>query len=97
MRTIKIDGEEQPYDCLTDDRRGIKSAGRIFYMFPAAHGAGGTSLPIEPLPLIGPREIWRVTTEYPDLTAEHPETVKAFFQKRQDYHRRITYEQWRND
>lgn len=97
MRTIKIDGEEEPYNGLTDDHKGIKSAGHIFYMFPAARGTGGTSLPIEPMPLIGPREIWRVTTEYPDLTAEHPETVKESYQKRQSYHRGITYEQWRKE
>lgn len=97
MRTIRIDGEEKPYDGLTEDRRGIKSDGSIFWMFAAAGGSGGRSLPIEPLPPIGPREIWRVTAEYPDLTADHPETVKAFYQKRQDYHRDVSYEQWRKD
>jgi class 3 adenylate cyclase len=97
MRTIKIDGEEQPYDCLTEDRKGIKSAGRIFYMFPAARGTGGVSSSIEPLPPIGPREISRVTVEYPDLTADYPETVKDFYQKRQDYHRDVSYEQWCKD
>jgi class 3 adenylate cyclase len=91
MRAITIDGKEQRYDGLTDDRRGIKSGGHMFLMFPAARSGG---LPIDPMPPIGPREIRRVTTEYPDLTAEYPETVKTFYQKRQGYHRGVTYEQW---
>ena len=83
MHTITIDGQELRYAGLTEDRRGIRAGGRVYWMFPAVRWPDGK---FEPLLPIGPTVIRRVTTEVPDLTAQFPETVKVFFdQRRADY------------
>lgn len=98
MRIIKIDGKKYIYEGLIHDGRAIKAGGRIFVMFPAARLDGR---PLEPLPLIGPCELRRVTTEVPDLTNDHPDTVKKIFEQRRAYYENITrdahLEQYPND
>ena len=90
MKTIRVDGRDYPYGGLGDDRRCIKAGGRILVLFPAVREDG---LPINPLPLVGPFEIRRVTAAAPDLAAEHPETVGELFAMRRAYHQGLTREE----
>jgi hypothetical protein len=90
MRTIKVDGKDYPYRGLVHAGKGILTEDRVFIMFPAVRWDGS---PVEPLPLIGPREIHRVTARTPDLTQQHPEIVKEIFELRRRYHERITLEE----
>jgi hypothetical protein len=90
MNTVKIDGVDYPYFGMTDDRRGIITEDRTFWMFPDCYADGR---PVTELPRIGPREIKRVSFDEPDLTETYLEEVKAGFERYLDYWRKITPEE----
>lgn len=90
QKTVRIDGEDLPYEGLTEDGKGLVAAGVTYWMFPALRHGGG---PLKPLPPVAPTEIRRITTEVPDLTAKHPETVRELFDRRREYHRTTRYKQ----
>lgn len=61
---------------------GIKTPEKTFWVFPGCDDEGRE---VRSLPPFLPVEIRSVTIETPDLTREHPETIKELFDKRRSY------------
>jgi len=89
MKTVRIDGIDYPFYGMTEDRHGIITEDRTFWMFPDCHADGA---PVVELPRIGPREIKRVSFDEPDLTETHLDEVKADHERYLDYWRNVTPE-----
>lgn len=90
METVRIDGVDYPYFGMTEDRRGIITEQRTFWMFPDCRHDGS---PVGELPLIGPQEIKAVTFDEPDLTGLYPAEAKADFAQYRDYWLTVTPEE----
>jgi len=93
--TFKYQGKTLSFDGLTDDRRGIKSEGRILWAFPAVliQRGGNEVLKAKSLPPYSPSEIETVVWDHPDLTKNFPETVLEDYRNRLGYFGSVTLEQ----
>jgi len=89
MNTVRIDGFDYPYFGMTDDRRGIITEDRTFWMFPDCYPDGS---PVTELPRIGPCEIKAVSFDEPDLTETYLDEVKADHERYLNYWRTVTPE-----
>ena len=87
--TFKFQGGELPFAGLTDDRKGIKSEGAIYWMFPAVKEGGGALDPGS-LPPVGPVAILPITIRVPDLTLKYPDTVQSAYEERRHYYKGVT-------
>lgn len=89
MKTVRIDGVDYPYYGMTDDRLGIITEDRTFWMFPDCYPDGR---PVTELPRIGPREVKPVSFDEPDLTESYLDEVKADYEQYLKYWRTVTPE-----
>jgi hypothetical protein len=82
--TVRICGVDYPASERVQDGTfwGIKTSGKTFWLFPVCDEKGNE---IQSLPPYLPCEIKAVTVEPPNLTQQHPETVKKLFEQRRAY------------
>ena len=89
--TVCIEGNDYPYFGMTENRLGIITENRTFWMYPICHIDGST---IDGLPVVGPEEVKCVTFDEPDLTNKYIKEARADYKKHLQYWEKMTQQKY---
>tara|TARA_Y100000588_G_C14151718_1_gene880838 strand:- start:754 stop:1119 length:366 start_codon:yes stop_codon:yes gene_type:complete len=81
-KTVCIEGNDYLYFGMTENRLGIITENRTFWMYPICKIDGST---IDELPVVGPEEVKCVTFDEPDLTNKYIKEARVDYKKHLKY------------